>query len=89
MIQQDLNNQSNVDKQLARDISQFFRITSTLQQVSTTLRMIPIKQTFQRMSRLVRDLAKNTGKLVAVELIEKIRKSIETWWMRFIIRLSI
>ncbi len=69
MIQQDLNNQVNADKQLIRDISQFFRITSTLQQVSTTLRMIPIKQTFQRMSRLVRDLAKNTGKSVFVELI--------------------
>jgi len=69
MIQQDLNNQVNPDKQLVRDISQFFRITSTLQQVSTTLRMIPIKQTFQRMSRLVRDLAKSSGKSVSVELI--------------------
>jgi len=69
MIQQDLKNQLTVDKQLTRDISQFFRITSTLQQVSMTLRMIPIKQTFQRMSRLVRDLAKNAGKVVAVELI--------------------
>ncbi len=69
MIQQDLNNQVNADKQLIRDISQFFRITSTLQQVSTTLRMIPIKQTFQRMSRLVRDLAKSTGKSVSVELV--------------------
>ncbi|NTW06241.1 MAG: chemotaxis protein CheA [Syntrophaceae bacterium] len=69
MIQQDLNNQVNADKQLVRDISQFFRITSTLQQVSTTLRMIPIKQTFQRMSRLVRDLAKSSRKSVSVELI--------------------
>ena len=69
MIQQDLNNQVNADKQLVRDISQFFRITSTLQQVSTTLRMIPIKQTFQRMSRLVRDLAKSSGKSILVELI--------------------
>jgi two-component system chemotaxis sensor kinase CheA len=69
MIQQDLKNQLNADKQLTRDISQFFRITTALQQVSTTLRMIPIKQTFQRMSRLVRDLAKNAGKVIAVELI--------------------
>lgn len=69
MIQQDLKNQLNADKQLTRDISQFFRITSTLQQVSTTLRMIPIKQTFQRLTRLVRDLAKNSGKVVSVELI--------------------
>ncbi len=69
MISQDLKNQINVDKGLVRDISQFFRITSALQRVSTSLRMIPIKQTFQRMSRLVRDLAKNAGKVVAVELV--------------------
>jgi two-component system, chemotaxis family, sensor kinase CheA len=69
MIQQDLKNQVNADKQLTRDISQFFRITSALQQVSTSLRMIPIKQTFQRMSRLVRDLAKNAGKVISVELV--------------------
>ena len=69
MISQDLKNQVNADKRLIRDISQFFRITSALQRVSTSLRMIPIKQTFQRMSRLVRDLAKNAGKLVSVELV--------------------
>jgi two-component system, chemotaxis family, sensor kinase CheA len=69
MISQDLKNQVNADKRLTRDISQFFRITSALQRVSTSLRMIPIKQTFQRMSRLVRDLAKNAGKVVSVELV--------------------
>lgn len=69
MISSDLNNQVNADKRLIRDISQFFRITSALQRVSTSLRMIPIKQTFQRMSRLVRDLAKNSGKNVSVELV--------------------
>lgn len=69
MISQDLKNQANADKRLVRDISQFFRITSALQRVSTSLRMIPIKQTFQRMSRLVRDLAKNAGKVVSVELV--------------------
>ena len=69
MISQDLKNQVNADKRLTRDISQFFRITSALQRVSTSLRMIPIKQTFQRMSRLVRDLAKNAGKNVSVELV--------------------
>jgi len=69
MISQDLKNQANADKRLIRDISQFFRITSALQRVSTSLRMIPIKQTFQRMSRLVRDLAKNAGKVVSVELV--------------------
>jgi len=69
MIQQDLSQQVNADKNLVRDISQFFRITSSLQRTSMVLRMIPIKQTFQRMSRLIRDLAKNSGKLINVELV--------------------
>lgn len=69
MISQALKNQEQTDKRLTRDISQFFRITSALQRISTSLRMIPIKQTFQRMSRLVRDLAKNAGKQVLVELV--------------------
>jgi two-component system, chemotaxis family, sensor kinase CheA len=68
MIQQDLNQQENADKSLVRDISQFFRITTSLQRTSMSLRMVPIKQTFQRMSRLIRDLAKNAGKVANVEL---------------------
>ena len=68
MIQQDLSEQANASKNLIRDISQFFRITSSLQRTSMRLRMIPIKQTFQRMSRLVRDLAKSTGKVVHIEV---------------------
>ena len=68
MIQEDLAQQANADKNLMRDIALFFRITSSLQRTSMSLRMIPIRQTFQRMSRLIRDLAKNAGKAVAVEM---------------------
>lgn len=68
MIQEDISRQVNADKNLVRDIALFFRITSSLQRTSMSLRMIPIKQTFQRMSRLVRDLAKNAGKTVTVEM---------------------
>ncbi|MFH1081621.1 MAG: chemotaxis protein CheA [Pseudomonadota bacterium] len=68
MIQEDLTQQVNADKNLMRDIALFFRITSSLQRTSMSLRMIPIKQTFQRMSRLIRDLAKNAGKTVVVEI---------------------
>lgn len=69
MVQQDIKNQLNPDNNLVRDIAQFIRITSGLQKISTSLRMVPIKQTFQRMSRLVRDLAKSSGKNVTVELV--------------------
>jgi two-component system chemotaxis sensor kinase CheA len=69
MIQQDLSRQVNADKSLKRDIGQFFRITSSLQRTSMSLRMIPIRQTFQRMARLIRDLAKNSGKVVNIEMV--------------------
>ena len=69
MIQQDLSRQVNADKSLKRDIGQFFRITSSLQRTSMSLRMIPIRQTFQRMARLIRDLAKNAGKIVNIEMV--------------------
>jgi two-component system chemotaxis sensor kinase CheA len=69
MIQQGLSQQFNGDRKLMRTVAQFFRITSELQRTSTSLRMMPIKQTFQRMARLARDLGKNNGKQVAVELV--------------------
>ena len=69
MIQQDISNQLTTDRNLMRNIAQLFRITSALQRETTSLRMIPIKQAFQRMSRLIRDLAKDSGKLIAVELV--------------------
>ena len=66
MIRQSETLQALGDRKLVRDISQLASITSELQRSSTVLRMIPIKQTFQRMARLVRDLSKNSGKLVNV-----------------------
>ncbi len=69
MVQEDIKRLLDIDRNLSRDIGQLFRITSGLQRISTSLRMVPIKQTFQRMSRLVRDLAKNSGKLVNVDLV--------------------
>jgi len=69
MIQQGLSQQFNGDRKLMRTVAQFFQITSELQRTSTSLRMMPIKQTFQRMARLARDLGKNNGKQVTVEMV--------------------
>jgi len=68
MIRQNRVIQSNGDRKLVGNVSQLFSITSELQRISTSLRMIPIKQTFQRMSRLVRDLSKDAGKLVGINM---------------------
>jgi two-component system chemotaxis sensor kinase CheA len=69
IIQQDVQHHLSSDRNLHRDLSQLSRISSSLQRASTGLRMIPIKQTFQRMSRLVRDLAKGAGKSVSIETV--------------------
>lgn len=68
MIKQDRIIQQYADKKLARNLAQLASITSELQRTSTSMRMIPIKQTFQRMSRLVRDLSRSCGKMVNVVL---------------------
>ncbi len=69
IIKQDISDQLAADRSLMRDIAQLTRITASLQQTSTSLRMVPIKQTFHRMARLVRDLARSKGKNIAVEMI--------------------
>ena len=53
-----------VDPKLTRDFSQLGRITSELQKTAMSMRMVPIRQTFQKMVRLVRDLSKKSGKMV-------------------------
>jgi two-component system chemotaxis sensor kinase CheA len=52
---------------LARNLAQFGRITKELQHTAMSLRMVPIKPTFQRMERLVRDLSRDFGKQVLFE----------------------
>lgn len=52
------------DPKLTRDLSQLERITTELQKTAMAMRMVPIRQTFQKMTRLVRDLSKKSGKEV-------------------------
>ncbi len=53
---------SIADPKLNKDFGQLFRITTELQKTAMSMRMVPIRQTFQKMIRLVRDLSKKTGK---------------------------
>lgn len=53
---------------LSRCLGQLRGITSDLQRTAMSLRMVPIRNTFQKMSRLVRDLALQQGKEIALEL---------------------
>lgn len=56
------------DERLARDLAQLRRITTDLQRGAMSMRMVPIRQTFQKMSRLVRDLGKMSHKQVELTL---------------------
>ncbi|MCX6954842.1 MAG: chemotaxis protein CheA [Verrucomicrobia bacterium] len=53
-----------VGSALQRNVAQLSRITKELQHTAMSLRMIPIKPTFQKMERLARDLARDFGKKV-------------------------
>ena len=56
------------DQRLSRDLSQLQRVTSTLQSVSMSMRLVPINATFQKMNRIVRDLARKSGKKINLVL---------------------
>jgi len=56
------------DQKLQKDCVQLNRITAELQRISMSMRMVPIKSTFQKMIRLVRDLSKKSGKEVVLTM---------------------
>lgn len=64
MIKQDPGLKNPASAGLLRNISQMDKITRELQQLAMSLRMIPVKSTFQKMARVVRDLAKKSGKKI-------------------------
>jgi two-component system chemotaxis sensor kinase CheA len=53
---------------LQRDIAHLSRVTAEVQKTAMAMRMVPIGQLFRRMTRLVRDLARKSGKSAELEL---------------------
>jgi two-component system chemotaxis sensor kinase CheA len=64
LVGQNLGELSNVNPQVVRNIAQLGRITKELQRVSMSLRMVPIRGVFQKMSRVVRDVGAKQNKKV-------------------------
>jgi two-component system chemotaxis sensor kinase CheA len=64
MVSQSNELTKDASPQLVRQIGQLGKITRELQEIGLSLRMVPVRGTFQKMSRLVRDLAKKSGKAV-------------------------
>ena len=54
---------------LTRNLAQLARITGELQRTAMAMRMVPIKHLFNKMSRLVRDLSRKSGKQVELDLV--------------------
>jgi len=64
MVNQDPDVIGGDSPRLLRNISHAGKIIRELQDLTMSLRMVPLKGTFQKMARLVRDLARKAGKSV-------------------------
>ena len=68
MVVQNTEVTTLTDGHLSRSLGQLRGITSDLQRTAMSLRMVPIRNTFQKMARLVRDLALQQGKDIQLVL---------------------
>ncbi len=68
MLRQNPHIQGINDRRMQSDLSQLKRITDVLQNVSLSMRMVPIGATFQKMRRVVYDLAKKSGKKIRLKI---------------------
>jgi len=68
MVVQDTKATRAADEHLARALGRLRGITSDLQRTAMALRMVPIRGTFQKLARLVRDTAAELGKDVRLVL---------------------
>ncbi|MFW6114633.1 MAG: chemotaxis protein CheW, partial [bacterium] len=64
MVAQDPAVTSGANPQLSRNVSHAGKIVRELQDVGMSLRMVPLKATFGKLARLVRDLGRKAGKKV-------------------------
>jgi two-component system, chemotaxis family, sensor kinase CheA len=64
MVVQDPNVQSGGNPDLSKKINHAAKIVRELQDLSMSMRMVPFRATFQKVARLVRDLAYKSGKQV-------------------------
>ena len=68
LVNQDADLRAVQSQQLGRNLAQLGRSTNELQRIAMSLRMVPIRASFQKMARLVRDVASKAGKQVELYL---------------------
>ena len=64
MVSQSEEVQKSKTTEFSRHLRQLDKITRELQEMGTSLRMVPVRATFSKMARLVRDLSRKSGKPV-------------------------
>jgi len=64
MLSQSVESADIHSAQISRQLSQLGKITRELQEIATSLRMVPVRATFQKMARIARDAAKKLGKTI-------------------------
>jgi two-component system chemotaxis sensor kinase CheA len=68
MVAQDMKTIAGGNQRLSRNMGHLSKIARELQELSMSMRMVPILGVFQKMSRLVRDLSSKFGKQLELEL---------------------
>ena len=68
LVNQDADLRAVQSQQLSRNLAQLGRSTNELQHIAMSLRMVPIRASFQKMARLVRDVAAKAGKQVELRV---------------------
>ncbi|RYZ09566.1 MAG: chemotaxis protein CheA [Myxococcales bacterium] len=64
MLAQDPKNDASRDPELYRKVGHAGKIVRELQDMSMALRMVPLRPTFQKLTRIVRDVAKKSDKQI-------------------------
>lgn len=68
IVSQEAAKRGNESRELERNLGQLTKITRSLQDMGMSMRLIPIDNTFRKMNRLVRDLAKKSGKKIELSM---------------------
>ncbi len=68
MVSQDPDILLSANRKLTQNVAQLAKITRSLQELALSMRMVSVKATFQKMARLVRDVARKSNKTVEFEM---------------------
>lgn len=68
-IERDVEQEDNLNTNLSSNVNRMIKVSKYLQTISMTMQMIPLKSTFQKISRIARDTLKELNKEVHLELI--------------------